>query len=60
MIVDVLLALAWLVIVLTPAVLAACQPVVSDDGYNHFKPDDLMLPQPVPARARNSVHARKR
>jgi len=44
--VDILLGLAWLVIVLTPAVLASCQPVVSD-RYVDFTADDLMESQPA-------------
>jgi hypothetical protein len=43
--VDLLLALAWLVVVLSPAILASCQPVVSDDGYTDFTADDLAHPQ---------------
>jgi hypothetical protein len=50
--VDLLLALAWLVIVLTPAMLASCQPVVSDDGYADFTADDLTHPKQASNRAR--------
>jgi len=50
--VDLLLALAWLVIVLTPAFLASCQPVVSDDGYADFTADDLTHPKQAKTRAR--------
>jgi hypothetical protein len=49
--VDLLLGIAWLVIVLTPALLASLQPVVSD-RYVDFTADDLTKPQPALSRSR--------
>jgi len=42
--IDLLLGLAWLVIVLTPALLASIQPIVSD-RYVKFTADDLIQSQ---------------
>jgi len=50
--VDLLLGLAWLVIVLAPALLASRQPVQSKNGYSDFTADDLMQPQPASRRSR--------
>jgi hypothetical protein len=52
--VDLLLGLAWVVIVLTPALLASCQPVVANDGYLNVNSEGSMQPQPA------SSHTRKR
>ena len=49
--VDLLLGLAWLVIVLTPALLASCQPVTSDRNVE-FTSDDLAPPQSASRRLR--------
>ncbi len=49
--VDLLLGLAWLVIVLTPALLASCQPVISD-RYVEFTADDLVQSKPASRRSR--------
>jgi hypothetical protein len=50
--VDVLLVLAWLVIVLAPALLASSQSVGSSRHYIDFTADDLTPPRPVLVRSR--------
>lgn len=47
-----LLGLAWLVIALTPALVASRQPVKSKGNYSKFTSNDLMQPQPALSRSR--------
>lgn len=50
--VDILLGLAWLVIVIAPALLASSQPVGSSRHYIDFTADDLTKPKSVLIRSR--------
>jgi len=50
--VDLLLGLAWLVIMLTPALAASCQPVVSDNGYVDPAQQNSMQLQPALVRSK--------